>query len=80
LAYELFHEVAQPASAQARKFVTEHQLGKHFRFRNIFYPEVQADFAARGGQELPAIWDGNALIQGGEAVLAKLAQIRDGGG
>jgi len=77
LPYQLFHEVAQPASAQARKFVTEHRLGKLFQFRNIFYPEVQADFAARGGRELPAIWDGQELIQGGAAVLAKLAQLRD---
>jgi hypothetical protein len=79
LAYELFHEVAQPASAQARKLVSEYGLLKLIRFRNVFYPEVQADFAARGGRELPAIWDGTTLVQGGAAVLARLAQIRDSG-
>jgi hypothetical protein len=45
------------------------------RFRNIFYPEVQADFAARGGQALPALWDGQRFVEGEAAVLAALAAL-----
>jgi hypothetical protein len=71
---ELFHEVSQPGSAMARKYVTEHGLEGKVRFRNIYYPEVKADFAARGGRELPALWDGQVLTQGAEAVLRALGE------
>ena len=47
-------------------------LEARVRFRNIFYPEVQRDFAARAGARLPAIWDGARLVEGREAVLAFL--------
>ena len=43
------------------------------RFRNIVYPEVQADFRARGGTALPALWDGERLHSG----LAAVAQYLD---
>jgi hypothetical protein len=79
---ELFHEIAHKPSAQARQYVMDNGLEKQVRFRNIFYPEVQADFAARGGTLLPALWDGERLFQGAEAVLARLAAMmnigRDG--
>ena len=70
---ELFHATNDEASAHARRRVTE--LGLEVRFRNIFYPEVQADFAARGGTRLPALWDGEKLIQGEEDVLAALETL-----
>ena len=41
-------------------------------FRNLGYPEVDADYAARGGRKLPALWDGTTLHQGLAAVLAVL--------
>ncbi len=72
---ELFHEIGQPASAKARRFVVEHRLEEKVRFRNIVYPEVRADFDARGGKELPALWDGKALVQGEAAVLRALAAL-----
>jgi hypothetical protein len=70
---ELFHATNEVASAAARRRVTE--LGLEVRFRNIFYPEVQADFAARGGTTLPALWDGQKLIQGEGEVLAALEAL-----
>jgi hypothetical protein len=70
---ELFHATNDIASAAARRRVTE--LGLEIRFRNIFYPEVQADFAARGGTQLPALWDGEKLIEGEAAVLATLEAL-----
>ena len=70
--FELFNEIAQPASAKVRKFISERGLLEKIRFRNIVYPEVKADFDARGGSELPALWDGRALICGADAIIARL--------
>jgi hypothetical protein len=73
---ELFHATNQIASAAARKRIVELHL--KVRFRNIFYPEVQADFTARGGRELPALWDGERLISGEQAVLAAIESYSAG--
>lgn len=70
--FELFHEIAHAPSAKARRFVVDHYLEDAIRFRNITYPEVRADFEARGGQTLPALWDGTTLHQGAEAVVSRL--------
>ncbi len=71
-AFELFHEIAHPPSAKARRFVVDHYLEDSVRFRNVFYEEVQQDLSARGGHTLPALWDGAVLHQGAEAVIARL--------
>jgi hypothetical protein len=73
---ELFHATNQIASAAARKRIVELHL--KVRFRNIFYPEVQADFTTRGGRELPALWDGEKLISGEAAVLAAIDRYSAG--
>jgi hypothetical protein len=70
---ELFHATNDAASAAARRKVVELHL--QIRFRNIFYPEVQADFTARGGTTLPALWDGEKLIQGEAEVVAELGRL-----
>ena len=72
---ELFHATNDAASAAARRRVVERGLERKLRFRNIFYPEVQADFTARGGRTLPALWDGEKLIEGEAAVLAELDKL-----
>ncbi len=73
---ELFHATNDDgSSARARKAVVDLSLTEKVRFRNIFYPEVQADFAARGGTKLPALWDGATLFQGIDAVLEALGRI-----
>jgi hypothetical protein len=69
---ELFHATNDADSAAARQRVVARGLEARIRFRNIFYPEVQRDFAARAGARLPAIWDGARLIEGKDAVLAWL--------
>ena len=69
---ELFHAVNDAASAAARRRVVERGLEDKLRFRNVFYPEVQADLTARGGKTTPALWDGERLIEGEAAVLAAL--------
>jgi hypothetical protein len=69
---ELFHRIADPGSAKVRRFVVDHELGEWVRFRNLTYPEVEKDFLARGGKDAPALWDGERLFQGDEAVIARL--------
>ena len=72
---ELFHAIGDADSAAARKQVMATRLESEVRFRNIVYPEVKRDFEARGGTELPALWDGATLVQGGRAVAAALAAL-----
>lgn len=74
---ELFHQIAHPESARARRYVVDQALEDRVRMRNVTYPEVQADFAARGGSTLPALWDGEQLYQGAEAVIARMSRIVD---
>lgn len=78
--FELFHAIAEPSSAKVRKYVVDHELGEHVRFRNVSYPEVQADLAARGGGlTTPALWDGATLLTGADAIIARLAAHADVG-
>ncbi len=74
---ELFHRIPDPASARVRRFVSEFALEEQVRFRNVVYPEVQRDFEARGGQMVPALWVEGELIEGAEAVLARLQALTD---
>jgi hypothetical protein len=73
---ELFHATNDEGSAEARKLVVDRNLVGQIRFRNIFYPEVRADLDARGGTTTPAIWDGEKLIQGRDAVIAFLGALK----
>jgi hypothetical protein len=72
---ELFHATNEESSAPVRKLIVERGILDRFRFRNVFYDEVQADFTARGGTKLPALWDGTKLIEGEEAVLAAIRAL-----
>jgi len=72
---ELFHAISDPGSARARRIVIERNLGERVRFRNVAYPEVQSDLTARGGKQTPALWDGERLIEGEEAVAAALEAL-----
>ena len=74
---ELFHAIAETPSAHARALVVSLQLEPYVRFRNVHYPEVQADLSARGGSlsQLPAVWDGARLISGEAGVEAFLRAL-----
>ena len=74
---ELFYTIADAACAQARHAVIDLGIKDKVDFRNMFYPEVQADYEARGGKELPALWDGKTLHQGLEKVLAVLRTLAE---
>jgi hypothetical protein len=72
---ELFHAIGDDGSAAARRLVVELGLEDRVRLRNVFYPEVSADLAARGGRDTPALWDGASLIEGAEPVLRALRAL-----
>ena len=72
--YELFHEIADPSSARVRRYVLDHGLQDQVRFRNVFYPEVVKALEARGGGGAPALWDGETLVFGAEAIISRLSR------
>ena len=77
--FELFHAIADPSSAKVRQYVVDHELTEVIRFRNVTYEEVQKDLTARGGTTPPALWDGEKLIEGAEAIIARLVAYSDVG-
>lgn len=72
---QLFHAIADPASARARSYAVDHDLLERVQFRNTSYPEVVVDLQVHGGGPLPAIWDGATLHAGEAAVLAFLQAL-----
>lgn len=77
--FELFHAISDPASGKVRSYVVDHELTGAVRFRNVTYEEVMVDLTARGGTGAPALWDGERLISGAEAIIARLAAHGDVG-
>ncbi len=75
--FELFHAISDPGSAKVRRYVVDHEV--EVRFRNVTYEEVQRDLLARGGKDAPALWDGERLIIGADAIIARLAAHSDVG-
>jgi hypothetical protein len=72
---ELFHVIADQGSARVRKFIVDEGL-RGIAFRNLHYDEVKQDFDARGGHVAPALWDGKTLVEGAEAVMARLVSLK----
>ena len=62
----------EPASTRVLRYVVEHALQGRVRLRGLHAPPARADWHARGGLSVPALWDGRELHQGAEAVLARL--------
>jgi hypothetical protein len=76
---ELFHAISDAGSAEVRRHVVAHGLEAHVRFRNVSYPEVEADLRARGGHAPPAVWDGAVLHLGAAACIERLRQLETEG-
>ena len=76
MSVELFHQLADPDSAECRRAIVDLGLEGRVALRNVFYDSHKAAFAALGGQRVPALWSGTALVEGKEAVLAALSALR----
>ena len=74
-ALELFHAIADPDSAAARRKLGELALFERVAMRNVSFDSHRAAFEAHGGTRLPALWDGARLHQGRDAVLAALEAV-----
>ena len=76
-ALELFHRLAEPDSARARRLVTELGLLGRVAFRNVAFDSHRSALAERGGGPTPALWDGARLHQGMGPVRAALRAAAD---
>lgn len=72
---ELFHRIADPPSAVARRYVVDYALEDRVHLRNVAFPEEEARWRELGGHTTPALWDGGHLHQGAEAVVARLQAV-----
>jgi hypothetical protein len=78
--FELFHQIANAPSAEVRRYISEHELVDHVKFRNVDFDQHLEKLKARGGDgRVPALWDGSALHVGAEAVIARLKAHGDVG-
>ncbi|HEX9241093.1 MAG TPA: hypothetical protein VF875_01495 [Anaeromyxobacter sp.] len=73
---DLFHRLAEPESAAARRLVHDLGLLDAVAFRNVAFATHAAALAAHGGARIPALWDGTRLHEGLSAVRAALAAAR----
>jgi hypothetical protein len=72
--YVLYHRLSDPASAAIRAKIVEAGLKPLVDFQNVDTDGADA-FAAHGGVEVPALWDGRRLHQGSYAVRLALGAI-----
>jgi hypothetical protein len=72
---ELFHRLAEPESAAARKLVRDVGLLDAVLFRNVAFDSHRSALAARGGGGTPALWDGARLHEGVAAIRAALDEV-----
>lgn len=77
---ELFHRLAEPDSAAARRLVRELGLLGQLAMRNVAFDVHRDALAARGGGPTPALWDGARLHEGLDAVREALAAAARRGG
>jgi hypothetical protein len=70
----LYHRIGDPDSAEVRRRVVELGVKSAIDFQNVD-TEGAAAFAAHGGRNVPALWDGKRLHQGRVAVLAVLETL-----
>jgi hypothetical protein len=78
--FELFHLLVDAGSARVRRFIAERELVPWVKFRNVAFDENLERLKKRGGQgAVPALWDGEKLFVGADAVIARLSAHLDVG-
>ena len=78
--FELFHQIVDPGSARVRRLVGERELGADVSFRNIAFDGPLNRLKELGGDgTVPALWDGEKLFVGADAVIARLLAHLDVG-
>ena len=76
----LFHLIADPGSARVRRTVTGRGLEAEVSFCNVAFDEALAKLKSLGGSgAVPALWDGERLFTGADAVIARLLAHLDVG-
>ena len=69
-ALELFHALAEPESAAARRLLSDLGLAEEVAFRNVAFESHRAALAAAGGTRTPALLDADGLHEGLDAIRA----------
>ena len=72
--WELFHQIAQQESAEVRRRLMELGLMEAVGLRNVSFESHRLALESRGGSQTPALWDGQRLHVGREAVLQRLSR------
>ena len=72
--FVLYHRLADEGSAAARRWIVDHGLKSRVDFQNVD-TDAAAEFAARGGTTVPALWDGERLHEGVAGVRLVLGDI-----
>lgn len=75
MALVLYHRIDDPESAEVRRAIVERGLKGRIDFQNVL-TDAREQFAKLGGTRVPALWDGERLHAGREAVLAALEAMR----
>ena len=70
--HELFHEIVGEENMRVRREIVALDLKSRIDFRNVYFEGHRARFVELGGTHAPALWDGERLHEGPEAVLRAL--------
>ena len=74
--HELYHEIdGDGPNVRVRREIVARGLKDRIEFRNIYWPEDREAFEALHGTRTPALWDGQRLHEGEEAVMRALRDI-----
>ena len=80
MSLELFHLIVDPGSVRVRKFIAERELLSDVKYRNVAFDGAMEKLKAVGGDgTVPALWDGEKLFVGADAVIARLLAHQDVG-
>ncbi|HET8567451.1 MAG TPA: hypothetical protein VFM93_00505 [Candidatus Limnocylindria bacterium] len=74
--YLLFHAIGSVPDARVRREIAARGIKPLIDFRNVVqYPEEREALHRLGGTSTPALWDGERLVEGEDAVLLALGAI-----